>query len=81
VTKPADDKQSEPLPAELERDFDFMMRHAGIEVMEDRRTGAVHVYRDLMRAVALVHTTRSPRQWVAHAYSVDTVTRAKDEPR
>lgn len=81
MTQRADDKQSEALPAELERDFDFMMRHAGIDVVKDRRTGAVHVYRDLMRAVALVHTVRSPRQWTAHAYSVETVTRAKDETR
>ncbi|MBX3577462.1 MAG: hypothetical protein KF723_09635 [Rhizobiaceae bacterium] len=71
-------KEAEPISAEQERDFDAMMRRVGIDVPADRRDGALAVYRDLMRAAALVHVERSPAQWTVHAYRVDTIARAKD---
>jgi len=79
VTKPNAAAEGEPIPADLDRDFDLMMRRAGIEVPDERRQGAVAVYRDLMRAAALVHVERSPGQWTAHAYRIETIARARDE--
>lgn len=77
MAKTADLAESEKITPTQERDFDFMMDHANIVVPPDRKQGTIGVYRDLMRAAALVHRHRPPSRWSSQIFRVETISRIK----